>query len=309
MFVNTGLILKADSEAELAGVLAHEIAHVAARHGTRQATRGQLINYASIPLIFMGGWAGYAHPAGGAVAVPMGFLKFSRGMETEADHLGLAYLYKTGYDPLAFVDFFERIETAEKHHPGSVARAFSSHPMTNDRIHTRRKRFRASSRSRPNTCWTRRNSTKCGIASNACRIAGKRMKTHICRFSADASRLRKLLLVCGVATAAFGQVAQPGARQGSIEGVVLDQASGAPLADATIRLKEVQHNWPIPEDLVEWTSMQTNELGHFVFSNLGDAIWELWADHRGYLTAVYGARRFDLTRAGSPPRESRSRTW
>jgi predicted Zn-dependent protease len=139
MFVNTGLILKAESEAELAGVLAHEIAHVAARHGTRQATRGQLINYASIPLIFMGGWAGYAIRQAAQLAVPMGFLKFSRGMETEADHLGLAYLYKTGYDPLAFVDFFERIETAEKHHPGTIARAFSSHPMTNDRIHAAQK--------------------------------------------------------------------------------------------------------------------------------------------------------------------------
>src|SRR5437868_6634116 len=83
MFVNTGLILKADSEAELAGVMAHEIAHVAARHGTRQATRGQLINYGSIPLIFLGGWAGYAVRQAAAIAVPMGFLKFSRGLETE----------------------------------------------------------------------------------------------------------------------------------------------------------------------------------------------------------------------------------
>ena len=135
MFVNTGLVLKAESEAELAGVLAHEIAHVAARHGTRQATRGELINYASIPLIFVGGWAGYAIRQAAQLAVPLGFLKFSRGMEMEADHLGLQYLYKTGYDPIAFVDFFERIETIEKKRPGSIARAFSSHPMTNDRIH------------------------------------------------------------------------------------------------------------------------------------------------------------------------------
>ncbi|HLK67967.1 MAG TPA: M48 family metallopeptidase [Bryobacteraceae bacterium] len=135
MFVNTGLILKADNEAELAGVLAHEIAHVAARHGTRQATRGELINYASIPLIFIGGWAGYAVRQAAQLAIPLGFLKFSRGMETEADQLGLAYLYKSGYDPIAFVDFFERIETVEKKKPGSIARAFSSHPMTSDRIH------------------------------------------------------------------------------------------------------------------------------------------------------------------------------
>jgi predicted Zn-dependent protease len=134
MFVNTGLVLKSENEAELAGVLAHEIAHVAARHGTKQATRGQLVNYASIPLIFMGGWAGYAIRQAASLAIPMGFLQFSRSMETQADKLGLAYLYKTGYDPLAFVDFFERIETVEKKKPGAVAKVFSTHPMTADRI-------------------------------------------------------------------------------------------------------------------------------------------------------------------------------
>src|SRR6201995_3518034 len=72
-FVNSGLILKAESEAELAGVMAHEIAHVACRHGTRQATKGELINIASIPLIFMGGWAGYAIRQGASVAIPLGF--------------------------------------------------------------------------------------------------------------------------------------------------------------------------------------------------------------------------------------------
>jgi predicted Zn-dependent protease len=149
MFVNTGLILKAENEAELAGVLAHEIAHVAARHGTRQATRGELINYASIPLIFMGGWAGYAIRQAAQLAVPLGFLKFSRGMETEADHLGLEYLYKTGYDPIAFVDFFERIETLEKRKPGSISRAFSSHPMTNDRIHHAQKQIQTELKAQP----------------------------------------------------------------------------------------------------------------------------------------------------------------
>ncbi len=134
MFVNTGLILKADNEAELAGVLAHEIAHVAARHGTKQATRGQLVNYASIPLIFLGGWAGYAIRQAAGLAIPMGFLQFSRGMEAQADHLGLEYMYKTGYDPLAFVDFFERLESLEKKKPGAIAKVFSTHPMTDDRI-------------------------------------------------------------------------------------------------------------------------------------------------------------------------------
>jgi predicted Zn-dependent protease len=133
-FVNSGLILKADSESELAGVMAHEIAHVAARHGTRQATRGQLINIATIPLLFVGGWAGYAVRQGASLAIPMGFLAFTRGMEREADYLGLQYMYKAGYDPTSFVDFFEKIQTMEKRKPGSVAKVFSTHPMTDDRI-------------------------------------------------------------------------------------------------------------------------------------------------------------------------------
>src|SRR2546423_2405614 len=108
-FVNSGLMLKAESEAELAGVMAHEIAHVAARHGTKQATKGEIINLASIPLIFMGGWAGYAIRQGASVAIPLGFLHFSQSLEAEADYLGLQYLYKSGYDPNAFVDFFEKI--------------------------------------------------------------------------------------------------------------------------------------------------------------------------------------------------------
>lgn len=133
-FVNSGLILKAESEAELAGVMAHEIAHVAARHGTRQATRGQITNLATIPLIFMGGWAGYGIRQAASVAIPLGFLKFSRGFEEEADLLGLQYLYKTGYDPTAFVDFFEKIQSLEKKKPGTMAKVFSTHPMTDDRI-------------------------------------------------------------------------------------------------------------------------------------------------------------------------------
>jgi predicted Zn-dependent protease len=133
-FVNSGLITRAETEAELAGVMAHEIAHVAARHGTRQATRGTLINYASIPLIFMGGWTGYAIRQGAGLAIPLGFLTFSRGFENEADLLGLQYLYKTGYDPVAFVDFFEKLQSMEKRKPGTLAKVFSTHPMTDDRI-------------------------------------------------------------------------------------------------------------------------------------------------------------------------------
>jgi beta-barrel assembly-enhancing protease len=114
--------------------MAHEIAHVAARHGTRQATRGQITNLATIPLIFMGGWAGYGIRQGASVAIPIGFLKFSRGFEEEADLLGLQYLYKTGYDPTAFVDFFEKIQSLEKKKPGTMSKVFSTHPMTDDRI-------------------------------------------------------------------------------------------------------------------------------------------------------------------------------
>ncbi|HXK01468.1 MAG TPA: M48 family metallopeptidase [Verrucomicrobiae bacterium] len=133
-FVNSGLMLKADSEAELAGVMAHEIAHVAARHGTKQATKGELVNIASIPLIFMGGWTGYAIRQGLSLAIPLGFLKFSQAMESEADYLGLQYLYKSGYDPTAFVDFFEKIQSMEMKKPGTLSKVFSSHPPTPSRI-------------------------------------------------------------------------------------------------------------------------------------------------------------------------------
>ncbi len=133
-FVQTGLILKADTEAELAGVMAHEIAHVAARHGTRQATRGEIAQLATIPLIFMGGAAAYGIYEASGFLVPMSFLHFSREFEAEADYLGVQYMYKAGYDPGAFVDFFEKIETLEKRKPGTLAKAFSTHPPTDTRI-------------------------------------------------------------------------------------------------------------------------------------------------------------------------------
>jgi beta-barrel assembly-enhancing protease len=135
-FVNTGLVLKAESEAELAGVMAHEIAHVAARHGTKQATRGDMAQIAMIiaSIALPYGWTGYAIRQGAGLAIPLGFLTFSRAQEAEADYLGLQYLYKTGYDPTAFVDFFEKIETLEKRKPGSISKVFATHPMTDDRI-------------------------------------------------------------------------------------------------------------------------------------------------------------------------------
>jgi predicted Zn-dependent protease len=133
-YVNSGLLLAADEEAELAGVMAHEIAHVAARHATRQMTRANLANIASIPLIFVGGGVGYAVRSAAGIGLPMSFLKFSRGFEEEADYLGLQYMYKTGYDPQSFMSFFEKIQAKEKIKPGTLSKIFSSHPPIESRI-------------------------------------------------------------------------------------------------------------------------------------------------------------------------------
>ena len=133
-YVNSGLILAADDEAELAGVMAHEIAHVALRHGTRGQTRSDLANLLSLPLIFVGGGIGYAAQQAAGIGLPLTFLKFSRGFEAEADYFGVQYMYKAGYDPNEFVNFFEKIQAQEKKKPGSLAKAFSSHPQTPDRI-------------------------------------------------------------------------------------------------------------------------------------------------------------------------------
>ncbi|MGC2323863.1 MAG: M48 family metalloprotease [Terriglobales bacterium] len=133
-YVNSGLILAADNESEMAGVMAHEISHVCARHATRQLTRAQLANFATIPLIFMGGGIGYAISSAAGLALPLTFLSFSRGFEAEADYLGIEYMYKTGYDPQSFVAFFEKVQAKEKKKPGSLAKAFATHPQTPDRI-------------------------------------------------------------------------------------------------------------------------------------------------------------------------------
>jgi hypothetical protein len=133
-YVNSGLLLNADEEAELAGVMAHEIAHVAAHHAARELTRMNYAQIGMVPLIFVGGYAGYGIYEAAQIGIPLTFLQFSRDFEAQADFLGVQYMYRAGYDPQAFVTFFEKIQNLEKHKPGSVAKAFSSHPQTPDRI-------------------------------------------------------------------------------------------------------------------------------------------------------------------------------
>src|SRR5437867_6001230 len=140
-YVNSGLVLRAQEESELAGVMAHEISHVTARHGTRQATKGELMQLASIPaMIFIPyTWAGYAMYQGLNLAIPLTFLKFSRDAEREADFLGIQYMYKAGYDPNSYVTFFERVQADEKRRPGTIPKVFSTHPPTPDRIENTQK--------------------------------------------------------------------------------------------------------------------------------------------------------------------------
>jgi beta-barrel assembly-enhancing protease len=134
VYINSGTILAADEEAELAGVMAHEIAHVCARHATRQLTRSQYAGIATIPLIFVGGGIGYAVYEAAGLGLPVAFMSFQRGFEAEADYLGLQYDYKAGYDPQAFISFFEKVEAQEKKKPGFMDKTFASHPQTPDRI-------------------------------------------------------------------------------------------------------------------------------------------------------------------------------
>jgi predicted Zn-dependent protease len=135
-YVNSGLILNADEEAELAGVMAHETAHVCAHHAVREQTRMNYVQLGTIPLIMMTGysWTGYGIYEAVQFAVPMTFLKFSRDFEAQADFLGIQYMYRAGYDPQAFIAFFEKVQALEKRKPGLVAKAFSDHPQTPDRI-------------------------------------------------------------------------------------------------------------------------------------------------------------------------------
>ena len=135
-YVNSGLIMNCDEESELAGVMAHEISHVVAHHAARQQTKMNYAEIASIPLIIMtqGSYTGYGIYEASQLAIPLSFLKFSRMDEAEADYLGVQYMYKAGYDPQSFVTLFEKLQSLEKHKPGTLSKAFSDHPQTPDRI-------------------------------------------------------------------------------------------------------------------------------------------------------------------------------
>lgn len=140
VFVNTGLLVMAEEEDEFAGAVAHEIAHVAARHMTRQATKSEIANLASIPLsVLLGGWAGVAARQGAGLAIPMTFLSFSRRDESEADYLGLQYMYAAGYDPIGAINIFERLQALTRRQPGRVSKLFSTHPMDEQRIRNAQK--------------------------------------------------------------------------------------------------------------------------------------------------------------------------
>jgi predicted Zn-dependent protease len=134
LYVNSGLIMAADDEAELAGVMAHEIAHVALRHATRQQSRADVLKLASLPGVFLGGLPGVIIQTSSSFALPATLLKFSRVFEAEADYFGVQYMYAAGYDPNALVSMFEKIHALEKKKQGALSAAFASHPQTPSRI-------------------------------------------------------------------------------------------------------------------------------------------------------------------------------
>jgi len=136
-FVNKGLILAADNESELAGVMAHEIAHVAARHAMENQGKAQAMNYGILAgIIFGGGIISTVLQNGGGILGALGMLKFSRGAEEEADRLGVQYLYASGYDPTGMATMFEKLASQNRKKPGTLAKLFSSHPQSLDRRDT-----------------------------------------------------------------------------------------------------------------------------------------------------------------------------
>jgi hypothetical protein len=133
-FVNKGLILAADNEAELAGVMAHEIAHVAARHAMENQGKSALINYGAIAgIIFGGPIVSTVLQNGGGILAGLAGLKFTRGAEMEADSLGVQYLYASGYDPTAMSTMFEKLASQKQKKASTLTKLFSTHPQSLDR--------------------------------------------------------------------------------------------------------------------------------------------------------------------------------
>src|SRR6266496_2216876 len=133
-YVNKGLLLAADNEAELAGVMAHEIAHVCARHAVENQTKASLLEYLAIGgSIFLGGIPGMIYQNTANFGLLGMFMKFSRSAEAEADRLGVQYMYAAGYDPGAMATMFEKLEAKNKKKPGLISRAFASHPAPPER--------------------------------------------------------------------------------------------------------------------------------------------------------------------------------
>jgi len=134
-YVNKGLILAADNEAELAGVMAHEISHVCARHATERMSKAQYIQFAAIPALFIGGyWTQTAIQNALGLGINLELMGITRESEKDADQLGIQYLWNTGYDPNAMVTFFEKLLKEEDSKPGKLAGFFRTHPFTSDRI-------------------------------------------------------------------------------------------------------------------------------------------------------------------------------
>ena len=134
-YINKGLVLEADNEVELAGVMAHEISHVTARHATARMSKGQILEIAAIPALFVGGyWAQMGIQNALGLTINLELMGITRESEREADQLGIQYLWNTGYDPNGFVSFFEKLKQEEKSQPSRLAGWFRTHPSTEDRI-------------------------------------------------------------------------------------------------------------------------------------------------------------------------------
>lgn len=136
MFVDSGTILAADNEAELAGVLAHETGHVAERSWASEMTKREIMQFAMLPLMFTPMSIGTYYAVSGIMStgIPIAFLKFDRNQEEGADFLGIQYMWKAGYDPQDLVTFFGKVVNEERQSPGSVSQIFMDHPPTPDRI-------------------------------------------------------------------------------------------------------------------------------------------------------------------------------